>query len=166
MTVGITISEPASTDWPWIAEASVPIGGPVVVSNGRLRDLRQRPAFLAALGGEPVGFVVYRIEGKALEVLALRAVRPFTGIGTALLAEIDRLAARRGLALIELDTTNDNVDALRFYQRRGFRVAGYRPDGFREVLRLKRLNPDMQIAGNFGIVIRDVIRLSKPVLPA
>lgn len=62
---------------------------------------------------------------------------------------------------ILLCTTNDNLEALRFYQRRGFRIRDCRCDAFREVLALKGIGPDTEIAGNFGIVIRDVLVLSK-----
>ena len=40
--------------------------------------------------------------------------------GTALIEAAGQLARRQGCARLWVITTNDNVDALRFYQRRGF----------------------------------------------
>ena len=54
-------------------------------------------------------------------------------------------------------TTNDNLDALRFYQRRGFRLAELRPgavDRARE-----RLKPEIPRTGEHGIPLRDELVL-------
>jgi ribosomal protein S18 acetylase RimI-like enzyme len=54
-------------------------------------------------------------------------------------------------------TTNDNVDALRFYQRRGFRLVELRPgavDAAREVLK-----PEIPRAGAYGVPLRDELVL-------
>jgi hypothetical protein len=56
-------------------------------------------------------------------------------------------------------TTNDNVDALRFYQRRGFRLAGLNPgavDGARATLK-----PEIPVVGAHGIPLRDELVLDK-----
>ena len=49
--------------------------------------------------------------------------RQWDGVGTALIAAARRVAEASGARRLWLITTNDNVDALRFYQRRGFRLA-------------------------------------------
>jgi hypothetical protein len=54
-------------------------------------------------------------------------------------------------------TTNDNVDALRFYQRRGFRLAALRTRAVDELRR--RLKPTIPAVGEHGIPIRDEIEL-------
>jgi hypothetical protein len=56
-----------------------------------------------------------------------------------------------------LVTTNDNLDALRFYQRRGFRLAKLRR-GAVDAAR-SRLKPTIPEVGSFGIPIRDEIVL-------
>jgi len=42
------------------------------------------------------------------------------GIGTALVNEVGKIAIKNNCKLIKLVTTNDNLLALRFYQKRGF----------------------------------------------
>lgn len=57
-------------------------------------------------------------------------------------------------------TTNENVDALRFYRQWGFAVASYDLGGFSEVLRLKGLDPTEAVTGQYGITIRDTLQLA------
>lgn len=59
------------------------------------------------------------------ELVAINAFSRYQGIGSAILRSIvDRL---QGFEMLRLTTTNDNLDALRFYQRRGFRLQALRP---------------------------------------
>ena len=58
-----------------------------------------------------------------------------------------------------LVTTNDNVDALRFYQRRGLRISGLRIGAVDESR--ARLKPQIPEIGAYGIPLRDEIELSK-----
>ncbi|HZZ53070.1 MAG TPA: GNAT family N-acetyltransferase, partial [Trebonia sp.] len=66
-------------------------------------------------------------------------------------------AKRLGCQQITLTTTNDNVDALRFYQRRGFRLAALRPGA---VDRSRLRKPEIPRTGDFGIPLRDEIDLT------
>jgi hypothetical protein len=56
-----------------------------------------------------------------------------------------------------LVTTNDNVDALRFYQRRGFRLAELRPEAV--TLSRRALKPEIPMVGAHGIELRDELEL-------
>jgi hypothetical protein len=56
-----------------------------------------------------------------------------------------------------LVTTNDNLEALRFYQRRGFVLSALRAGAVDEARR--ELKPMIGRVGNFGIPIRDEIEL-------
>ena len=69
------------------------------------------------------------------------------------------LARRQGCTRLWVITTNDNVDALRFYQRRGFRlVRVHRGAVDRSRARLK---PEIPSVGAYGIPLRDEIELEK-----
>ncbi len=48
-------------------------------------------------------------------------------------------------------------------ERRGVRLDRIDVGGFREVLRLKGEDPDAPLASDFGIPVRDVLWLSRPV---
>jgi GNAT superfamily N-acetyltransferase len=89
------------------------------------------------------------------ELVAITAFARHQGIGTALLrAIIDRL---EGFDILRLTTTNDNLDALRFYQRRGFRLHALRP-GAVDTARAQK--PTISAVGEHGIPIRDELDLT------
>ena len=52
-------------------------------------------------------------------------------------------------------TTNDNLHALRFYQRKGFTLAGLRPNALAQTRKQK----PVPLLGADGIPIRDEIEL-------
>jgi hypothetical protein len=60
-------------------------------------------------------------------------------------------------------TTNDNIDALRFFQRRGFQIYQVRPNGMDAIRQLK---PGVPSTGHYGIPIRDEIEMEKPLAEA
>ena len=69
-------------------------------------------------------------------------------------------ARRSACREVWLTTTNDNVDALRFYQRRGFRLAQLRPGA---VDQSRQRKPEIPRVGDYGIPLRDEIDLTRPV---
>jgi hypothetical protein len=62
-----------------------------------------------------------------------------------------------GLSRIWVVTTNDNLDALRFYQRRGFRLLALRPAAVDAARR--SLKPSIGTVGSYGIPLRDELEL-------
>ena len=59
--------------------------------------------------------------------------------------------------MLRLTTTNDNLDALRFYQRRGFRLQALRPGA---VDAARAYKPTISAVGEHGIPIRDELDLT------
>ena len=156
---------PAQTeDVEWVLAESARVGGPRVVSRGTLFDLARYPALVAWHEGDRVGLAIYHAQPPEAELLAIAATQQWQGAGTALLMEVEALATRAGCERIALVTTNDNTDALRFYQRRGYRLTAVHPDAFDEVLRLKGLTNDAPVIGHHDIVIRDELLLTKALV--
>ena len=145
----------------WIAAESAPIGGMEVVSRGRLHQLRDHPAQIAWAGATRLGFAIFSTDAPEAELLAIRALTPRRGVGSALLAAAEATIANAGAHTLWVATTNDNTDALRFYQRRGFALAALTLDAFAAVRRLKRLPPIGEILGAHGVPIRDELLLRK-----
>jgi GNAT superfamily N-acetyltransferase len=106
---------------------------------------------------EPAGLLTYVLGVDECEVLTLHAVRPGHGAGSALLVAITPIARDAGCSRLWLVTTNDNVDALRFYQRRGFRLRALRP-GAVDASR-RDLKPEISTIGDHGIPLRDELEL-------
>jgi N-acetylglutamate synthase-like GNAT family acetyltransferase len=120
-------------------------------------DALNPPAVVARVDGEVAGVATYVVDGDACELLTLHAATRLTGIGSGLVAAVVDTARSAGCRRLWVVTTNDNVEALRFYQRRGFRISSVRPgavDASRE-----RLKPEIPHVGNFGIPLRDEIEL-------
>lgn len=114
---------------------------------------------LKAVGRDRIlGICHYRICDEECEILTLASLYPKQGIGTTLLSEIERIAVSCGCRLICLTTTNDNLDALGFYQKRGFHLAALYPN---QVDFSRQLKPEIPEIGNHGISIRDELRLEK-----
>ena len=74
----------------------------------------------------------------------------------ALLNEISRLARTAGCRRIWLITTNDNLPALGFYQRRGMRLIAVYPDALADARKLK---PTIPMRGLAGIPLLDELEL-------
>jgi ribosomal protein S18 acetylase RimI-like enzyme len=109
--------------------------------------------------GRLVGLLTYVVEGADCEVLTLHVDDRRHGLGSALIAEVKVIARRAGCTRLWVITTNDNVDALRFYQRRGFRLAAIRA-GAVDASRAG-LKPEIPAIGAHGIPIRDEIELEQ-----
>jgi N-acetylglutamate synthase-like GNAT family acetyltransferase len=79
------------------------------------------------------------------------------GVGTALIEEVKAEARSQGCTRLWLITTNDNLPALKFYQKRGFQITAVHPDAVTESRKVK---PEIPLVGLEGIPLRDEIELS------
>ena len=130
--------------------------------RGELVDATARPALVAtAPDGGLAGVLTYDVVGAECEILTLHAAVQWAGAGTALVDAVRGIAARAGCRTLWVLTTNDNVDGLRFYQRRGFRLSALRP-GAVDVAR-RALKPQIPPIGFHGIPLRDEIELVMPL---
>ena len=129
----------------------------VVARRGELVDARTLPALIVESGGVIGGVLTWTVDGTSMEVLTLHAAQQWAGIGSALLAAARRVAQASGVRRIWLITTNDNVDALRFYQRRGYRLA--RMDAGAVDRSRAALKPAIPEVGAHGVPLRDELVL-------
>jgi GNAT superfamily N-acetyltransferase len=103
-------------------------------------------------GDEIVGLATFRLEGDECELVSLDALAQWRGIGSALLAAVAEEATARGSRRLWLITTNDNIDAIRFYLRRGLRLVAVHLAAIDEARKLK---PSIPLVGENGIPIHD-----------
>ena len=135
-------------------------GGGTIVSRGRVHDAAALPAFVAHRGGSRQGLATWRIEAGELELVTLDAVTRSVGVGTALLVEVAREARAASCGRCVLITTNDNLDALAFYQKRGWRLTGLNPGA---IDRARAIKPGIPFVGDSGVPIRDELELTLPL---
>jgi ribosomal protein S18 acetylase RimI-like enzyme len=130
-------------------------GGPYQCRRGELIDVLALPGFVALRNARPVGLLTYRREARACELAFIAVVERYQGIGSALLDALRGEVA--DCERIWVVTTNDNLEALRFYQRRGFVVSALRARAVDDARRT--LKSTISRTGQFDIPIRDEIEL-------
>ncbi len=111
---------------------------------------------LALDGDEIIGFLFFDIQDKTCEIIVLEVFDKFKGIGTTLLNQLQIIAKNKNCNRIYLTTHNDNLDALRFYQRRGFHICAIHLDS---VKKGREMKPEIPMTGDYDIPLRDEIDL-------
>ena len=110
---------------------------------------------MAEHGGRHVGLLTYSALGDACEIVTINALLRGMGIGTALIQALKAALSWRCRRLW-LITTNDNLAAMRFYQKRGFRLVAVHRNALDEARKLK---PEIPLTGLDGIPLHDEIEL-------
>ena len=129
-------------------------GSPVVVARARKRDPAKLPGFVAEEDGKLLGAVTFLREEDEIEVITLDSAAENRGVGTALLEAVAALAKEQGVWRLCLVTTNDNIRAIRFYQKRGWNLCAFYRDA---VAAARKLKPQIPLIGEDGIPIRHEI---------
>jgi GNAT superfamily N-acetyltransferase len=126
------------------------------VAHGVMYHVIGMPGLVAEVDGARTGLLTYDIKDAACEIVLIDSGVRGAGIGSALVKAVSRLALDAGCMRLWVVTTNDNLDALRFYQRRGFVLRAVRPNAVTEARRLK---PEISLVGEHGIPLRDELEL-------
>jgi ribosomal protein S18 acetylase RimI-like enzyme len=129
---------------------------PEIVTRGRVHDAARLPGFIAVVAEQSVGLVTYALENGACEIVSLDSLQQGEGVGSALLNAVVDSAREQKCRRIWLITTNDNMKALRFFQKASFAIAAIHPNA---VAAARRLKPCIPEKGHDGIPIRDEIEL-------
>ncbi|MFC9931894.1 GNAT family N-acetyltransferase [Streptomyces sp. NPDC127190] len=131
-------------------------GGTTMVVHATVYEALSLPALLAEQDGQIVGLLTYTVSDEGLEIVSLDAVIQRSGVGSSLLTAAAEAAKQVGAQRIWLVTTNDNLDALRFYQRRGLRIVDVIPGA---VDAARAVKPSIPLRGEFGIPLHDELTL-------
>jgi ribosomal protein S18 acetylase RimI-like enzyme len=144
-------------DKAWVASLINEMWGSVnMVVRGSIYHVNELPGFIAILEDEPVGLVTYFLEDGDCEIISLDSTIEGIGMGSTLIETMKKLAREEGCKRLRLITTNDNTNALRFWQKRGFRLAALYPNA---IEKSRELKPEIPVLGNDDIPIRDEIEL-------
>jgi GNAT superfamily N-acetyltransferase len=104
--------------------------------------------------------ITFAIRGEECEIVSLDSVIENHGIGSALLKQTETFAAQHGCVTIRLITTNDNLRALRFYQKRGYQIVKVFPNA---VEKAKQMKLSIPLVSADGIPIQDGFLLVKQI---
>jgi GNAT superfamily N-acetyltransferase len=145
------------SDRPWVVDLLQEHWGSVrIVSRGRVHEAADLPGFVALQGSRRAGLVTYDLRAGRCEIVSLNSLHPGHGIGSTLLAAVRQVAKGAGCSRLWLVTTNDNLHALGFYQRRGFLLWRIHRNA---VADSRQLKPEIPLVSANGIPIRDEIEL-------
>jgi len=145
----------ADADREWISEIFRGWGAEFIVSRGRITYPDQVEGLIAEdSSGRKLGLLTFKVTGDQCEVVTLDALDKFRGTGTALIEELLHIMRARRVRRVWLITTNDNLDAIRFYQRRGWTIAAVHVNALE---RSRELKPAISLIGRYGIPLRDEI---------
>ncbi|WP_058304442.1 GNAT family N-acetyltransferase [Gorillibacterium timonense] len=137
-------------------------GSPRMVLSSGVYICDELDGFVAMSdAGSLIGLCTYTVEGDDCEIISLDSLEENKGIGTALMKRVEEEAEARGCQRVRLITTNDNVHALAFYQRRGYRLMELFPNA---VEKARKIKPEIPLMADNGIPIRDELLLGKDLV--
>ena len=145
-------------DKDWVREVALKeYGAKHCVFLGRKFFPENLPGFYAENERlQKVGLITYEINEDTCEIMTLNAFKAFQGIGNRLIKAVFQKAKEQHCKKIIVRTTNDNLDALRFYQRRGFQLVKIYPKSF-DIDR--KIKPAIPKIGCYQIPMNDAIEL-------
>jgi ribosomal protein S18 acetylase RimI-like enzyme len=130
----------------------------VISKPGKIHHVDEVQGFVAEKKGKPIGLITYKITNDECEITSLNSIEEGVGIGTNLLSRLEETAKQAGCTRIWVITTNDNLRALGFYQKRGYYLVTIYREAMKEVRKLK---PNLPLLGMNDIPLRDHIELEK-----
>lgn len=125
-----------------------------MIIRGISIDMTKAEGVVALENKRMIGLLTYVMRDGICEILSLDSLVEGRGAGTALINTAVRIAQKSGCRKMIAVTTNDNINAIRFYQKRGFDMAGF----YRNALDVSRkMKPEIPLIGDNGIPLRHEI---------
>lgn len=131
-------------------------GATEIILRNKIIDGTKSKGFIAEDNNKMVGFLLYDINDDICEIIALYSFIEKKGIGTFLLNKIKEIATLKKCERIVVITTNDNLIALKFYQKRGFFLSKLYCNVFDNIRKIK---PNLPKLGENNIPLNDEIEL-------
>ena len=131
-------------------------GDEFVVAHGVVYRPEGLEGFVALEAEEWIGAITLAFLDGECEIVSIDSLREAKGVGTALIGKAIEAAGAKGCRRIFLITTNDNLNALGFYQKRGFELAALHRGAVNESRKLK---PGIPLIGANGIPLRGELEL-------
>ena len=131
-------------------------GGEEMITRGNVYRPEQLEGFVVEEDAEWIGLLTFFINDYESEVTSLDSLREGQGIGSTLIDKAVEEARERNCKRLFLITTNDNLNALGFYQKRGFEIVTIYRGAVNESRKRK---PSIPLIGFNNIPLRDEIEL-------
>ncbi len=131
-------------------------GGEEMIARGKVHRPEQLDGFVVEDGNEWIGLLTFVVEDNECEVTSLDSLREGQGVGSMLIDKAIEEARDQKCKRLFLITTNDNLNALGFYQKRGFEIVTIYRGAINESRKRK---PGISLIGYNNIPLRDEIEL-------
>lgn len=145
----------------WVTDMLIAhVGSTKIVSRGKVYRADRLPGFVAEREGKTIGLTTFNIENDDCEIISLESLAEGEGVGSALIEAVKDVAVAEKCRRLWLITTNDNMKAVRFYQKKGFELVAVHRNALEESRRMK---PEIPLIGMDDIALRDEIELEIPL---
>jgi GNAT superfamily N-acetyltransferase len=125
-----------------------------IIIRGKIIDMTSAEGIVVYENNTIIGLVTYEILNGECEILSLDSINEKKGIGTDLVQRVIDIARTVNCYKIKLITTNDNINAIKFYQKRGFDMVKI----YHNALEISRqLKPSIPLFGEYDIPLKHEI---------
>lgn len=157
MNNNLLIRQATKQDNQWLEEImEKDWGGLPLVIRGKKYYPNALDGLIVEINHEIKGFLYYEIQNNHCEIVVFEIYDKFKGIGTQMLEKLKDIVKNKNCKRIYLQTGNDNMDALRFYQRRGFHICAIH---INSIENSRKIKPTIGLIGEYNIPLRDEIDL-------
>ncbi len=136
-------------------------GSDFMVTKGQIHHYMDLDGYLANDNNKIVGVLTFVKFNDEVEIISLNSFKEHAGVGTALLNKVTDFAKQNSIKRLWLITTDDNLNALRFYQKRNWSLAALHKDA---VTKAREIKPTISMIGYYDIPLRHEIELEYELL--
>jgi N-acetylglutamate synthase-like GNAT family acetyltransferase len=129
-------------------------GEPVVVHNKKYYPTNLN-GYKVEINSKKIGLATYLIINGKCEIVTLNSIIENKGVGTLLVNTIINEAISKKCKSVWLITTNDNLRAIDFYKKRGFKLTDIYHNA---VAKSRIIKPEIPLTGVKGIPINDELK--------
>jgi ribosomal protein S18 acetylase RimI-like enzyme len=128
----------------------------LIVTKGQKHYFVDLEGFVAIDNDKIVGVLTFKKSNTEVEIISLDSFTENIGIGTTLLNSVVDFAKQNAIKRLWLITTNDNLNALKFYQKRNWTITAIHRDA---VIEARKIKPTIPMTGYYDIPLLHEIEL-------
>ena len=133
-------------------------GSPIIGIFGEYRPPDVQSLILEDADRGCRALITWWVDGERAEIVSIHAEPTGSGAGTRIMDAAEQVLRDAGVTRLVLATTNDNVRALTFYLRRGYRLVRVHLNAMD---RVRESKPSVPAVGQDGLPLQDMWEVEK-----